>query len=911
MPKVDLIIAAQAKGLAQANAQLTKMTKTLQGLTRASGMSGKGPITGAAATSFMGKLGFSPKQMQQLTAFQKDYDKALRTGLPGLVNTVNFQKQHADALRLVGMRTEKLGKTMRTTGRQTYYAGMMVSRMGYVLVGLAAALTGIGIASVKAFATFEANLADIRGLAGLTVDDIDGLGESMRQMSKDTVFSATEITKAGVALARTGIIARQGMEGYNKVMESSIILAGAFWRQGVTLEKTVESVTRTLNQFGFSADSAGRVINALAGASAFTLTNIQDLQKGLSYAGAAAASLGKDIEETVAVLGLLANMGIVGGRAGRMYRNILVRLSKAIKSPTARQQELAEATRQTGIAFKDLDIKGRSITEVMQLLKKTNLDLADSTDLVRQRAVVAFMILMRESGQLEELTQRIKNGQKAFEMYGIQMGTLAAKWKIFTNNVQALGITLGAILAPELANILGLFTNMIQKIDDLSVVQKRVLLIAGAFTTLGLAIMGITLIMAGFFIAAQFGFKFLIATLAPVLLTTGAILVIFGSLVVIAMLFKRTLEVMKGSIDDTFMKPFRDALDTTVEAIKTIVDNIVRFIQTLLQLPAIIKSTLKKIKLGDDKTIGENFVDAVKEEFGKTEGMKKLWEQITYGFNEGVKKPIIESGTIVAEELKETFSALGDYLKTQFPDAVGYIDKALARAEAGIKDLSAMLTVLGDKTNEEMTRVNKLMTDMAGNTDAIIKKVSASWADTIVDLLKGATTFADVWQRVLDDALNNFIHGFIRGILEGWSQALGNMVAGFIRAQFYMAAIEQMVGGVTSWFTGMTNTAATSTATNAVSTQAFQRANPGLFVGAEGGIVRKPTMSLIGESGPEAVVPLDEYNRNQGGGLTIINVVDPNFVNAQIAHEPDTVINLINADLIRGGSTRKTIKRIK
>lgn len=46
---------------------------------------------------------------------------------------------------------------------------------------------------------------------------------------------------------------------------------------------------------------------------------------------------------------------------------------------------------------------------------------------------------------------------------------------------------------------------------------------------------------------------------------------------------------------------------------------------------------------------------------------------------------------------------------------------------------------------------------------------------------------------------------------------------------------------------------------------------------ARGGIVRRPTLALIGEAGPEAVVPLSQYNRTGGGagtpaGSTTINV---------------------------------------
>ena len=39
---------------------------------------------------------------------------------------------------------------------------------------------------------------------------------------------------------------------------------------------------------------------------------------------------------------------------------------------------------------------------------------------------------------------------------------------------------------------------------------------------------------------------------------------------------------------------------------------------------------------------------------------------------------------------------------------------------------------------------------------------------------------------------------------------------------------------------------------------------------ASGGIVTRPTLSLIGEAGPEAVIPLSRAGSFNGGGVTVI-----------------------------------------
>jgi hypothetical protein len=60
---------------------------------------------------------------------------------------------------------------------------------------------------------------------------------------------------------------------------------------------------------------------------------------------------------------------------------------------------------------------------------------------------------------------------------------------------------------------------------------------------------------------------------------------------------------------------------------------------------------------------------------------------------------------------------------------------------------------------------------------------------------------------------------------------------------------------------------------------------------AEGGIVNKPTLALIGEAGPEAVVPLSKMNAG-GGGDVNINVTGGLSTSAEIGQ---SVVNALRA----------------
>jgi hypothetical protein len=71
------------------------------------------------------------------------------------------------------------------------------------------------------------------------------------------------------------------------------------------------------------------------------------------------------------------------------------------------------------------------------------------------------------------------------------------------------------------------------------------------------------------------------------------------------------------------------------------------------------------------------------------------------------------------------------------------------------------------------------------------------------------------------------------------------------------------------------------------------RPNPGrdsIARFAEGGIVTAPMIGMVGEAGPEAIIPLDQYNR--GGGNVTINVTGGLATSAEIG---ESVVNALRA----------------
>jgi phage-related minor tail protein len=111
--------------------------------------------------------------------------------------------------------------------------------------------------------------------------------------------------------------------------------------------------------------------------------------------------------------------------------------------------------------------------------------------------------------------------------------------------------------------------------------------------------------------------------------------------------------------------------------------------------------------------------------------------------------------------------------------------------------------------------------------------------DQIVEFLSGiATDILNVGKNIG----NWIIDGLVAAI-----RAAAGAVAAAVRA--IIPDVGSIAGGIASSVGGF-----------------FKSMVPGL---AHGGIVRSPTLALIGEAGPEAVVPLDRFH---GGGGSTFNI---------------------------------------
>jgi len=207
------------------------------------------------------------------------------------------------SLKRVGTQLQALGNHAMQIGRQMVLGGAMA----------AAALVPV----ITTLSSFEDQIAAVGAVSGATADELEMLRNKAKQLGATTSFTATQVGQIMTELGRAGFTAQQ----IDKMTESVLALSRA---TGTDAAISAGIMASTIRQFGLEAEDAARVADVLTLAANSTFNTVEGLGESLKYAGPVAKSLNMSFEDTVALLGVLGNVGIQGSEAGTALRRLSV-----------------------------------------------------------------------------------------------------------------------------------------------------------------------------------------------------------------------------------------------------------------------------------------------------------------------------------------------------------------------------------------------------------------------------------------------------------------------------------------------------------------------------------------------------------------------------------------------------------
>lgn len=232
----------------------------------------------------------------------------------------------------------------------TVAAGNLISDLakaaGSKLAGLAKSSVGVGM-------SFDASMSQVAATMGTTVDQIQSLTDTAKEMGSTTKFTATQAADALNYLALAGYDANKAAE----VLPSVLNLAAAGNMDLAYASDLVTDAMASLN-IEASKQNVDEFGNKLAMAASKANANVAQLGEAILTVGGTAANLKGGTTELTTALGLLANVGIKGAEGGTHLRNIIL----SLQSPTKDAREVME---QLGLEVYDAQGNMRQLDDIL------------------------------------------------------------------------------------------------------------------------------------------------------------------------------------------------------------------------------------------------------------------------------------------------------------------------------------------------------------------------------------------------------------------------------------------------------------------------------------------------------------------------------------------------------------------
>ena len=356
--------------------------------------------------------------------------------------------------------TEEVGDATKEASEGfTVMKGVLADLAASAVKSAVRGLTNVAKETFKVGADFESAMSQVQAVSGASADEIQQLTDKAKEMGSKTKFSATESAAAFNYMAMAGWKTEDMLDGIDGIMN----LAAA---SGADLATTSDIVTDALTAFGASAADAGKLADIMAAASSNANTNVEMMGATFQYVAPIAGSLGYDMEDTAVAIGLMANAGIKGEKAGTALRSIMTRLS-------TNTDGCADALSEMGVEVVNSDGSMRDLSDVMSdlmsvfdgLSESQQVELAKS--IAGQEAMAGLLAIVNAAPEdFENLTNAVENSNGAAErMAEIMNDNVNGSLTLLKSNIEGKMIDVFEAASPAIKDAIDKISQALDSLD--------------------------------------------------------------------------------------------------------------------------------------------------------------------------------------------------------------------------------------------------------------------------------------------------------------------------------------------------------------------------------------------------------------------------------------------------------------
>ncbi len=385
------------------------------------------------------QLSLTQMSYKQLSKHAADLRKKLQ-GISEAVDPAGFAKARAE-LKLYESQMAKIRRGLNDIEGKFSEEKSLLNKKISNLIPLNSALNVFsklkdwGGQVVRIFSSFQYQMSKVQAVSNATGEQFKALKENAKELGASTEYTATQVAELQLNYARLGFTPGQILQ----ITSATLDLATA---TGSDLASAADVAGSTLRAFGYDGSQMTRVVDVMAASFNKSALDLGYFSESMKYVAPIAAKAGVSLEQTTAMLGILADRGIRGSQAGTSLKRILSEIST----------------------------EGKSVSEALADLNEKGLTLADAEDEVGKYAMTALTILADNAPAVEGLTTALNDSAGAAEhAAAIMRDNIQGDLDTFKSKLEGLIIRLGDGLNPVIRGTIQLFTALLTPLSVLGV----------------------------------------------------------------------------------------------------------------------------------------------------------------------------------------------------------------------------------------------------------------------------------------------------------------------------------------------------------------------------------------------------------------------------------------------------------
>lgn len=785
----------------------------------------------------------------------------------------------------LGMNASQYMAQLKTVETQMRATGRRMESMGRSLsMKLTLPILAVSGAMLKMGTSMESAFVGVRKTVDATEKEFGILQKGLEDMTLQIPLAFEELAKIGESAGQLGIAKANILD-----FVDTIAKLGA--TTNLASEQGATALARFANITQMSQDNFDRLGSTIVGlGNNFATTEAEIVNMAMRLAGA--GSLVKASEaQILSFATAVSSLGIRAEAGGTAVSRILLEMNSAVISGTKELEVFAQTAGLSGKEFAKAfsqDAFG-ALTQFVDGLGRVRDTGGDVKQVFARLGLDNVRILdsfNRLSGASKLLNDAMKQGNVFWKENtaltreaNLRFETSASRLRKVWNNVRLTARAFKDILMPPILNFLEKYINpLVAAFRGLNEeTQKQIVMWSLLAAAVGpvLLIFGKLLSTVGFMV---FGINALTSALKPMLLLLSTVTAALGPIVIAALALGAAAFVVRAAWNNSTgqIKKNLEFLANTFKQVFDFIANSVigRFFKWFLGNWSKVWTKVKEDAIGFAK------------DFAGTMGALKAivkgedpWAAFIDGWESAerklgkIKEVAIQTFETASIQIKafgeasaENFSDLMNAVKVQFGKDADAIIAMLKAKMAATQAIAANIT-----PTEALERINAQIEKLNEGLKNLPEAGKFAWT-SFLEQMEGATNLMkrleEVGMRTFDSIADTITEAAIRG-KANWSEMIESILTDLLRMMVRMQMAKILMA---SFGPGTAGGSFLSGLFPAANGRVFSSGN--IVPMAQGALINGPSLipmangnvALAGESGPEAIMPL---NRDESGRLGV------------------------------------------